>query len=816
MLKIAKIAIGHALTGFDRLYDYRIPDGYIDQVKPGMRVIVPFGASDKPTEGMVMEIGTAEEAKGRLKDIKALADAKPVLDSNMLQLVKMMKQRYMCTWADAYRLMVPPGTGAKVARYIALTEKAFDPEYDQHPSFEPFLSVLKNADEYTVEEKDLRQSVPTKEFTKLLKKMQEEGLVRIFDEKESTVGHKTVKVIKKAADDATVKDLLDRDGFKNIKYIRFLEVLMQVPHISVQDAKKSFGMSDYMLNRLVKLQLAKFDTVKVTRSPLFDVHVPQDEKKKPNEQQQKAIDGILDLYMKNRYESVLLYGVTGSGKTEVYLQLIEKVIETGRQVIVLVPEISLTPQTVARFKSRFQKGIAVFHSRLSQGERYDQWMAVSEGKIQIVIGARSAVFAPLSNLGMIIVDEEHESSYKSDKNPKYNALEIAAFRCKGANALLLLGSATPSVNTWYKCETGLMKRFELTERATGGGIPDVEITDMRMELASGNLSLYSRTATEALKETFAAGKQALILLNRRGYSQYALCTDCGKAVMCPSCSLTLKYHKSRHRLLCHMCGYTVKMPDECPTCGKKGLILPGIGTQRAEEELKSLFPDVKLLRMDTDTVTRKDSYDQILGDFRDKKAHVLLGTQMIAKGHDFPDVVLSVILSVDSMLYTEGYNATERAFQLLLQASGRSGRGEEKGKVLLQTYNPEHYVVQYAKNHDYKGFYEYEIRMRRLLVYPPFCNLGFITVESEDDALAEGVIRRIRASIDAHYMMEGIGPVLGPVRAPVERVADRYVWRIIIKSAKMNPLIRLMNGIRSDTESNVKSKNIRLYTDINP
>ncbi len=814
MIDVAKVAIAHALYSFDQLYDYKIPEELLERIRPGMRVIVPFGASNKETEGMVMET-VRIQPKGKLKTVKRIIDEKPVLDEQMLDLVKMMKTRYMCTWADAYRCMVPPGTSVKVIRTISLTEKGRMSDENLSDRFQPVIEALKNNND-TLTYNKLRQCVSIDRLSEVLKKMQEEGLVETFDQVQQSAREKTAKVIKKAVTDEKIDELIKGDFFKNIKYIRFLEVLMQVPYISTADAGKTLGISNYMMNRLVDDGLAEYDTVKVTRSPLFDIHVEGDEKKHPNEQQQQAIDGISELFGQNRFHSVLLYGITGSGKTEVYLQLIEKVLNSGRQVIVLVPEISLTPQTVTRFKSRFRRGIAVFHSRLSQGERYDQWMAVLEGEINIVIGARSAVFAPLPRLGMIIIDEEHENSYKSDKTPKYNALEIALYRCKSNDAMLLFGSATPSVNTWYKCETKRMHKHELTMRATEGGMPKVEIADMRMELASGNHSMFARATVEALKETFASGKQAVILLNRRGYSQYVLCTDCGEALMCPSCSLTLKYHKSSHRLICHMCGYTQKMPVDCPECGKKSLTIPGIGTQKAEEELMKLFPDIRILRMDMDTVTQKDSYRKILGDFRAKKADILLGTQMVAKGHDFPDVSLSVILSVDSMLYNEGYNAVEKAFQLILQASGRSGRGEEQGKVILQTFNPDHYAVQYAKNQDYKGFFQYEIDMRKLLEYPPFCNLGYITVESEDDKFAEFIAVRIKSSIDANYMLKGITTVLGPVKAPVERVADQYIWRIIIKSKNLNSLIRLMNGIRLDVETNMKTGKYRLSTDINP
>lgn len=811
MINIAKIAVSQALYSFDQLYDYRIPEELLNRLKPGMRVIVPFGVANKNVEGMVIET-TQIRSDDKIKSIKTTVDEKPILDDKMMDLVKMMKTRYMCTWADAYKCMVPPGSSVRVVRYVSLTDIVPSAPCEQ---FIPLINILKN-NGGTMPLAKLRQEAASDQFPAVLKKMISAGVIQVNDVYRQIASSKTAKVIKRNATDEQIRDIIESDRYKNIKYIRFLEVLIQVPYLSVADAKKTLGITDYMMNRLVKDNVAAYDTVKVTRSPLYDIHVKSDEKKKPNEQQQKAIDGISDLYRQNKFHSVLLYGITGSGKTEVYLQLIEQVLRSRRQVIVLVPEISLTPQTVARFKSRFQNGIAVFHSKLSQGERYDQWLAVLEGKIDIVIGARSAVFAPLPDLGMIIIDEEHENSYKSDKTPKYNALEIAIYRCKSTDSLLLLGSATPSINTWYKCENDLMHKFELTERATEGGMPDVETVDMRFEAASGNTSLFSHYAVESLRETFNSGKQAIILLNRRGYSQYVLCTGCGEALMCPSCSLTLKYHKPSHRLICHMCGYTRKMPEVCPGCQEKSLTIPGIGTQKAEEELQKLFPDISILRMDMDTVTRKNSYEKILGDFRAKKADVLLGTQMVAKGHDFPDVSLSVILSMDSMLYNEGYNATERTFQLILQASGRSGRGGEKGKVILQTYNPDHYVVGFSKNQDYKGFYRYEIDMRKILEYPPFCNLGYITVESEDDSLAEQLSIRIKASIDSNYRFNGIIAVLGPAKAPVERVAGKYIWRIIIKSKSLNQLIRLMNGIRTDVETNVKSKKYRLSVDINP
>ncbi len=811
MIHVAKIAVSQALYSFDRLYDYEVPKDLIGVIKPGMRVIVPFGAADKETEGMVFEIDFISY-DDKIKRIIVPVDEKAVLDDKMIDLAKMMKIRYMCTWADIYRCMVPPGSSVIINRYVNLIEQS---NYPKNDNVSRLIQIIKDNGN-SVELKKLRNGADMPNFSTVVKKMVNIGIIEIINVYEKTAVEKTVKVVSINTDKEKIKKMIDNDYFKNIKYIRFLEVLMQIPFISVADAKKDFGVSDYMLKKLVKEEITKYSDVAAARSPLYKTNVTGDVKKDLNKQQKEALDGILDLYSDKKFHAALLHGITGSGKTEVYLQLIEHIIKEGKQVIVLVPEISLTPQTVSRFKSRFKTGIAVFHSKLSQGERFDQWKAVLDDKINIIIGARSAVFAPLPHLGMIIIDEEQESSYKSDKTPKYNALEIAAYRCKSTDSVLLLGSATPSINTYYKSETGLMKRFELTKRATEGGVPDIEIVDMKFEMANGNMSILSRKTVAALEETLKTKKQAIILLNRRGYSQYVLCTQCGNVLMCPHCSLTLKYHKTYNRLTCHMCGYTGKMPDVCPSCNTHSLTLPGTGTQKAQEELIKIFPGIRVLRMDMDTVGRKDSYDNILNAFNDKKADILIGTQMVAKGHDFPNVSLSVVMSLDSMLYTGSYNSTEKTFQLVTQAAGRSGRGNEKGRVILQTYNPEHYVIQYAKNQDYKGFYRNEIGLREKLEYPPFCNLGYITLESADDKYAGILISRVKASIDTNYSFKGIIAVLGPAKAPVEKIADRYIWRIIIKSKNLNDLIKLLSGIKNDVEQNVKSKLYRLSIDINP
>ncbi|MGN1409619.1 MAG: primosomal protein N', partial [Eubacteriales bacterium] len=529
------------------------------------------------------------------------------------------------------------------------------------------------------------------------------------------------------------------------------------------------------------------------------------------DEQKAAAEKIIGLCDSHKPSAALLHGVTGSGKTAVIMEAIDHVLAGGRSVIMMVPEIALTPQTVGIFVRRYGDEIAVIHSGLSAGERYDAWRRIKDGLARVVVGTRSAVFAPLSDIGLIIIDEEHEYTYKSDTNPKYKAHDIARKRCADHNAVMLLASATPSVSSYYKAKTGAYTLIELKERYGGMPLPSVHIVDMRDELSLGNTSPVSHVLEKRLREDKEKGNQSILFLNRRGYNNYVSCRSCGKSIKCPNCSLTLTYHaKNRHKLaentdedyeqsrrdggylVCHMCGYRCSVPEKCPECGKNHFLFMGYGTQKAEDDIASMFPDLRILRMDYDTTQAKYSHEEILDKFRNGEADVLLGTQMVTKGHDFPRVATVGVLSADNSLALGDYRAGERTFAMLTQVIGRAGRGDVAGEAVIQTYNPQNDVILKAARQDYVSFYESEIRLRKALCFPPFCDIAVITLSSADEGylghMTNLMLERIKEHIRCDYsdipMM-----LFGPFEAPVYRIQNMFRMRFVIK-CRLNKRMR--------------------------
>lgn len=610
--------------------------------------------------------------------------------------------------------------------------------------------------------------------------------------------------------------------FDGLKYISSIEAEDSLIKSQLVDLAFWMGRR-YMCNtsdclRLMippagRLKLAKG---KKERNPLKDKLYETTFPFNPNRHQKNVIEQISPYIENKKQGRFLLHGVTGSGKTEVYLQLIQKVLEQGRQAIVLVPEISLTPQMIQRFVGRFGNLVAVLHSRLSDGERRDQWYRIKEGTASVVVGARSAVFAPFDNPGIIIIDEEHEHTYKSEKTPKYHAIEVAAKRCELENCVLVLGSATPSVETYYSALKGKLNLAQMPERANKSALPKVEIVDMRVELEEGNKAVFSRALHTAIKENLKNNNQTMLFLNRRGYSSFVLCRKCGYVAKCKNCSISLTYHMKGDRLLCHYCGYARGSFESCPVCKSEQIRHFGIGTQRLEEEVRKHFPEASVIRMDMDTTTRKNSHEEILKKFKDENINILIGTQMIAKGHDFPNVTLVGVITADMMLNMEDFRSTEKTFQLLTQVAGRAGRAEKEGKVILQTYEVDNFSIEKAKKQDYEGFYKQEIIIRKELGYPPFRDIAVVLLSGTDESIVlkiasemETVIRKEIDGIDKE------AEVLKAVPAPVSRIKNRYRWRIIIKCKADSRLREKLNEVML-RESKRFEKGCSISIDINP
>ena len=554
----------------------------------------------------------------------------------------------------------------------------------------------------------------------------------------------------------------------------------------------------------------------VERNPFLHKVVQKTTNLELTEEQQDAFEKVNASLQIGEYDEFLLFGITGSGKTEIYIRLIEEALKLGKSSIMLVPEISLTPQTVDRFLGRFgEEKIAVLHSKLSLGERYDQWKKIERGDAKIIIGARSAIFAPAKDLGLIIIDEEHDDSYKSETNPRYNAKEIASYIGNNKNIPVLLGSATPDMSTYYKAQKGEIQFLELTKRANNSSLPDVEIIDLRKELATGNKTMISTKLHSLIEENLENKKQTILFLNRRGFSTFIMCRDCGYTAKCKNCDITLTYHLKENKLKCHYCGYETNALTVCPECKSKNIRYFGTGTQRLEEQIREMFPQASVIRMDIDTVTKKNSHEDILNKFKNDGIDILIGTQMVVKGHHFPNVTLVGVIAADSSLNIDDYRAHERTFQILTQVAGRAGRGKDKGTVIIQTYNPDSFCIQYSQKQDYKLFYDTEINIRKQLRYPPFCDIILIGISSTNYKEIEKNAKIIYEDIKQKIKTKKLQIILyKPVPAPIDKIKNRFRWRIIIKCKIDEKLIDEINDT-IEKVSNTRG-NTRVIVDTNP
>ena len=615
--------------------------------------------------------------------------------------------------------------------------------------------------------------------------------------------------LKKEKDE--INFLIENGKIKSEKHVRVLTFLEQNDGIYISDLEILADVSKAILKTLEKNGYIEIIEGKIERNPFINKNIEKDEQKKLNQEQQKCFDGINLSIEKNEFSKNLIYGITGSGKTEIYLQLIQRVLEKERAAIVLVPEISLTPQMVDRFLARFGEIVAVLHSRLSTGERYDEWQKIAIGEKKIVIGARSAIFAPIKNLGIIIIDEEHDISYKSDMTPRYNAKDLSKYIAEKNNCPLVLGSATPEISTMYNAKKNDISLYTLTKRANNSNLPEVQVVDLRNELAIGNRSMLSFKLQNEIKENLEKKKQTILFLNRRGYSTFIICRDCGYVAKCKNCNISLTYHIKENKLKCHYCGYETKAITECPECNSKKVKYFGTGTQKLEDEISKLFPEASTIRMDIDTVSKKNSHEEILNTFKNENIDILIGTQMVVKGHHFPNVTLVGVIAADSSLNLDDYRAVEGTFQTLVQVAGRSGR-EEKGKVIIQTYNPDHYAIIDAQKQDYNLFYNQEIELRKMLNYPPFCDIIMINFQGTDlfeiQKISELVYKRIKSTNSDIIIYK-------PVPSPIDKIKNKYRWRIVIKCKVTTRILDIINYGIEDTRIK-KAKNTRIIVDINP
>jgi primosomal protein N' (replication factor Y) len=814
MSSIAFVVLSDSSREYDKEYTYLVPESLIGEVFAGSRVIVPFGNSNRNKEGYVMGIQDIDEQElsYRLKNIKKVLDDIKWLDEWSINLSRWMRKRYICTYHDALKCMLPPGVGVKSIKSVALKKSI---EHQNQTIMEIIDFIGENGGECELNE--LSAYINKSTFNKYINQMEKEELISIKEEFINKAKEKKVRVACLALPIEDIDEAVNGNKIKNIQQIRVLEILKEAGCLSVADITKFSGASSSSVNTLKKHGYIYYKEVEINRDPYVGRSYERTEAFEPTKEQAQVLKDALNKIHIGKFYEALLHGVTGSGKTEVYLQLIKACFDREMSSIVLVPEISLTPQMVERFKSRFGDAVAVLHSRLSAGQRYDQWRLIRDGKKKVVVGARSAVFAPLENLGIIIIDEEHESSYKSETTPKYHARDIARERCIASNALLIYGSATPAVETYFKAIRGDIGLYKMLERPNNAVLPKVEIIDMRNELNEGNRSMFSHRLEQEIKKNIELNQQTILFLNRRGYSSFVICRSCGFTMKCPNCSINLTYHANNERLICHYCGFTVKNPAMCPKCNSRNIRHFGTGTQKIEDEVKKTFNGCSSLRMDMDTTAAKDSHEKILTSFKEKNINIMIGTQMIAKGHDFPNVTLVGVLAADSMLNLGDFRASEKTFQLITQVAGRAGRGQLLGRVIIQSYNTEDFSILTACKHDYLGFYKHEILIREKLLYPPFTNIGVVIVSGPDDKNALSCAKEAGETIIELMGDTGSEPdVYGPMRAPLTFIKKKYRWRIIIKCNDIDKIIHTFTGINDRFYRKFEKCCVEMSMDINP
>lgn len=801
MIEAVQAAVEGTAYSFDTLFTYLVPEELCGRISAGMRVVVPFGRGGQSRVALVFSVEPAPQERAKLKYISAIADSEPVISPEMIQLCKWIRDNTFCTYFDAFRAILPPGLS-----YTLQTR---------------YESVNGFNGELTITERDLFDRIsalrekysPQNGDKPLLKALTDKGAIKESDLLKRRVGDETTLMVKLAEQPEGAEQ--PKLTPKQKQVLAFLE---ENSAASVHEVCYALNITAAVVKRLVEkgiLEEYEYQVFRLesagerTESPSDIVFSPK---------QQGVFDGLLQLMNRDEPKCALLRGITGSGKTSVFIRLIDEAVKQGKSAIMLVPEISLTPQMVGKFRRLFGDEVAILHSSLSLGERADEYTRIKTGRAHIVVGTRSAVFAPVQNLGIIVIDEEGEGTYKSESAPRYHARDIAKQRCFYHGAFLLLASATPSLESYYYAKTGRYSLFELDERYNNAVLPEVYIVDMRVEAQNGNHSAFSMPLIDEIQKNLDRGEQSILLLNRRGYHTSVRCATCGKVLECPNCALPLTYHKANGAVICHYCGYSHALGSVCPSCGSNFLMMKGTGTQRIEDEISELFPKARILRMDADTTAAKNAFESKFKAFADGEYDIIVGTQMIAKGLDFPNVTLVGVLRTDNSLYAGDFRAYERTFSLITQVVGRGGRGGKRGRALIQTFTPEHYVLNLAANQNYPDFYAEEIELRQAMLYPPFCDIVVIGLTSLVDEECSRVALRIRDMLEQRRnadFPEIPLRILGPARNVISKVNGRYRWRLILKCRNSAPLRRLVELTLKDAGADKSFRNTTIFADMN-
>ncbi|WHX68522.1 primosomal protein N' [Peribacillus frigoritolerans] len=799
-MDIASVIVDVPAKQTDREFDYRIPEKWNQVIKPGMRVIVPFGP--RMVQGFVTGL-KAKSDFAKLRFIKEPMDLEPIINDELLQLGDWLTKEAMCFKISALQAMLPAAMKAKYEKVIKVVE-------DKKDQIPPSIQNLFGKND-SLSWKDVIEG----ENASLVQKEMQNGNLELEYNVKNRLNKKTVRVIKSLLSPMELKEMASAISSHAKKQQELLQYFIEHQEpIPLKELLELMNTSSGTVKSLVsKGALAEMDQ-EVYRDPyenrVFEKSIPFT----LTAEQAAALKPIQEKIHQDEHNVFLLYGVTGSGKTEVYLQAIASVIEKGKEAIMLVPEISLTPQTVKRFKERFGEQVAVMHSGLSVGEKYDEWRKIHRKEVKVVVGARSAVFAPFESLGLVIIDEEHESSYKQEETPRYHARDVAIERAKSYGCPVILGSATPTLESFARAKKNVYKLLTLSQRMNKNALPAVDIVDMREELRTGNRSMFSELLFTKLKDRLEKGEQTVLMLNKRGHSSFVMCRSCGLVINCPNCDISLTYHRFNDIMKCHYCGFEEGMPSVCPECESEHIRFFGTGTQKVEEELAKILPEARVIRMDVDTTSKKGSHERLLNAFGEGKADILLGTQMIAKGLDFPNITLVGVLSADTMLHLPDFRSSEKTFQLLTQVSGRAGRHQLPGEVVIQTYTPEHYSIELSALQDYDAFYEREMYLRRQSHYPPYYYVVLITVSHEDLMKTVSVTEKITNYLGSRLNRDSV--VLGPVASPISRINNRYRYQCLIKYKREPDLNQHLRTLLEHYQKETAQNHLQISIDLNP
>ena len=811
-MPVCGVAVSAATYAIDKLYDYSIPEPLIPAVKVGCRVLVPFGRGNKKVEGMVLVLRPEAYSAQRLKPVTEVLDEEPVLDATQIKLGIWLREHLYCTFFDCLRLMLPSGLWFQRKETYTLVQQPILPL--SQPLQEIMDLFSEDVPERTVEE--IRRFTNGRCTGVMLSQLEAEGYLVYHSNIKQRTLDKTERILSLAIDPAEAMQKASRA--RTPAQMDVVSLLSDGCSMSQKEVLYMTGISESALRGMVRKGILEQSSIETLRVPDYSM-IEQIPAPVLSNEQEQAYQGIRQLLDSGKPEAALLFGVTGSGKTQIYLKLIDDVLAQGRSAIMLVPEIGLTPQFIRLFVGRFGDTVSVLHSALSAGERYDSWKKIRSGRARVVIGTRSAVFAPVRDLGLIVLDEEQDSAYKSEQSPRYHARDVAKRRVQQENAVLLLGSATPSIESYYGAQQGRYPMFTLRERYQGAALPQVTIADIRGESRAGWTYTIGQTLYEALQENLERGEQSILFLNRRGNSRVIGCSMCGWVPECPSCSTTLTYHSVSGRAMCHFCGASIEISGLCPVCYSPHLFTECPGTQKVEEELHAILPKARVLRMDADTTSKKGSHHHLLEIFAKGRADILLGTQMVAKGLDFDHVTLVGVLDADQSLFAQDYRAKERTFSLITQVVGRAGRRGKQGRAIIQTYNPDHPVLLCAARQDYEQFYADEIESRQALLMPPVEQMLMLTGTGENESDVLAALLRLKQRIlslmegqfsDFHY------PVLGPSPASVVRVMGRYRYHLILRCPDNKRRRQLISGVLIEFSKDNKNRGVSLFADLNP